>query len=148
MAQSQWRCGLVSVILLCPVASQATAAEKQDFSPRAEEQQLPRAMHSRMQEQPRVTAGLHDANIIGADDRVLQAAVDYVAGLGGGVVEIGEGEFLMHDSLHLRSWVTVRGTSAKTVLRKAKAASSPLALDGDYGEEQVTLVHPDEFKVG
>ena len=148
MAQSQWRCGLVSVILLCPVASQATAAEKQDFSPRAEEQQLPRAMHSRMQEQPRVTAGLHDANIIGADDRVLQAAVDYVAGLGGGVVEIGEGEFLMHDSLHLRSFVTVRGTKGKTILRKAKAAASALALDGDYGEEQITVANADGFKVG
>jgi len=54
----------------------------------------------------------------------------------------------MHDSLHLRSFVTVRGTKGKTVLRKARAASSPLALDGDYGEEQITVVNADGFKVG
>jgi len=95
-----------------------------------------------------ITVGLREADIVGADNRALQAAVDYVAGLGGGTVEIGPGEFLMHDSLHLRSFVTVRGTRGKTILRKAKAAVSPLALDGDYGEEQITLVNPDGFKVG
>ena len=60
-----------------------------------------------------------------------------VAGLGGGIVEIGEGEFRMRDSLHLRPRVTVRGQGAKTVLRKAPGVMSALALDGDYGEEQV-----------
>src|SRR5438477_484627 len=105
-------------------------------------------MHSKMIVRPSVSVGLRDADIIGADNRALQAAVDYIAGLGGGVVEIGEGEFLMHDSLHLRSFVTVRGSKGRTILRKADAASSPLALDGDYGEEQVTLVNPDGFDVG
>jgi parallel beta-helix repeat protein len=126
----------------------AAAAEKKEFSPRADEQQLPRAMHSKMKERPTITIGLHDADIVGGDNRALQAAVDYVAGLGGGNVEIGAGEFVMHDSLHLRSFVTVRGVKEKTILRKAKAASSPLALDGDYGEEQVTVINPDGFQVG
>lgn len=105
-------------------------------------------MHSQMKERPVITVGLHDADIIGSDNRALQAAVDYIAGLGGGTVQIGEGEFLMHDSLHLRLLVTVRGKGDKTILRKAKGDSSPLALDGDYGEEQVTLANPDGFKVG
>jgi parallel beta-helix repeat protein len=78
----------------------------------------------------------------------LQAAVDYVAGLGGGMVEIGPGEFIIRDSLHLRSFVTVRGVPGKTILRKAKAAVSALALDGDYGEEQITLANADGFNVG
>ena len=123
-------------------------AQKQEFSPRAEEQQLPRAMHSKMKERPTITIGLRDADIVGGDNRALQAAVDYVAGLGGGTIEIGAGEFVMRDSLHLRSFVTVRGVRGKTILRKAKAVSSPLALDGDYGEEQITVVNPDGFKVG
>ena len=126
----------------------AAAAQKQGFSPRADEQQLPRAMHSAMKDRPRITVGLRDTDIIGADNRGLQGAVDYIAGLGGGVVEIGEGEFLMHDSLHLRSFVTVRGIAGKTVLRKARAASSALALDGDYGEEQFTVAKAEGFKVG
>jgi polygalacturonase len=92
--------------------------------------------------------GLDDAEIIGDSQRTLQAAVDYVAGLGGGTVEIGPGEYLMHDSLHVRPHVTVRGVRGKTILRKAKAAVSPLGVDGDYGEEQITIINPEGFDVG
>jgi parallel beta-helix repeat protein len=119
-----------------------------DFSPKPEERQLPRRMHSAMKILPRVTVGRHSADIVGADNRALQAAVDYVAGLGGGTVEIGEGEYLMRDSLHLRSQVTVRGVKDKTILRKADSAISALALDGDFGEEQITVVDPEGFAVG
>ncbi len=132
------------LLLVLPLA----AAEPGDFSPRPDERQLPRAMHSKMAERPAITVGFNNADIVGADHRALQAAVDYVAGLGGGAVRIGPGEFLMRDSLHLRSGVAVRGTPGQTVLRKAKAAVSPLALDGDFGEEQFTVVHPDGFQVG
>ena len=130
------------------LAALALAGESSYLSPPADEQQLPRAMHSKMTELPLISVGVRDADIIGADNRALQAAVDYVAGLGGGVVLVGRGEFLMHDSLHLRSFVTVRGVRGQTILRKAKAAVSVLALDGDYGEEQVTVANPDGFKVG
>jgi parallel beta-helix repeat protein len=138
---------LLSFLLgLSPFAVVSVNAD--DSSPKPDEQQLPRAMHSKMKDRPRITVGRHDADIIGADNRALQAAVDYIAALGGGTVEIGEGEFLMNDSLHLRSFVTIRGAKGKTILRKAKSASSPLALDGDYGEEQITLVNPSGFNVG
>lgn len=56
-----------------------------------------------------VSVGISDADIIGTDNRALQAAVDYVGNLGGGTVVIGPGEYPMRDSLHLRSRVTVRG---------------------------------------
>ena len=100
------------------------------------------------QEVPTVRVGQSEADIVGSDNRALQAAVDYVARLGGGVVEIGPGEYRMADSLHLRSFVTVRGTPGKTVLRKDAGAVSALALDGDYGEEQVTVNDPAGFRVG
>ena len=131
----------------CPAAGFAAEAVR-DFSPRPEEQQLPQAMRSAMKNLPGIRVGQRDADVVGSDHRALQAAVDYVAGLGGGVVEIGEGEYLMRDSLHLRSHVTVRGVPGKTVLRKAAAAVSPLALDGDFGEEQITLADPSGFDVG
>jgi parallel beta-helix repeat protein len=105
-------------------------------------------MHGTMTERPRITVGMHDGDFTGRDHRALQAAVDYVGSLGGGVVEIGDGEFLMRDSLHLRAHVTVRGHGAKTVLKKAKAATSPLELDGDFGEEQITVKNPEGFAVG
>ncbi len=123
-------------IVLCVIGSIALA---DDLAPKSDEQQLPYAMHSEMSERPTITVGRAGADLIGADNRALQAAVDYVAGLGGGTVEIGEGEYLMRDSLHLRSDVTVRGRKGKTILRKAGAAVSPLALDGDFGEQQITV---------
>lgn len=138
----------LATALLLALALNAIAADKTDFSPAADEQQLPRAMHSKMKDRPHITVGASGADIVGSDNRALQAAVDYIAGLGGGTVEVGAGEFVMNDSLHLRSHVTVRGIKGKTILRKAKAASSPLGLDGDYGEEQITVRNADGFKVG
>jgi hypothetical protein len=101
-----------------------------------------------MKDRPRIKVGHADADIIGRDNRALQAAVDYIANLGGGLVEIGPGQFLMRDSLHLRAFVTVRGTPGKTVLVKAYSVAAPLALDGDYGEEQITVTDPAGFEVG
>jgi hypothetical protein len=119
-----------------------------ELGPGPEEKQLPDRMHAPMKERPLIRVGLREGDIVGGDHRALQAAVDYVAGLGGGTVEIGPGQYVLRDSLHLRSAVTVRGTEGKTVLRKARGARSPLALDGDYGEEQVTVANPDGFEVG
>lgn len=136
------------VIALVVTSSLRAAGPTPDFSPLPQEQQLPRAMHSQMAELPRITVGNRNAELTGNDNRVLQAAVDYVAGLGGGVVEIGEGEYLMRDSLHLRSNVTVQGVKGKTILRKAAGVVSALALDGDFGEEQITIRDPSGFAVG
>jgi parallel beta-helix repeat protein len=133
-------------ILVVPLG--LCAAENASTDLPSPHRQLPQAMHGPMTTVPRITVGLRDADITGADNRVLQAAVDYVANLGGGAVEIGAGEFQMRDSLHLRPQVTVRGQGPQTILRKAAAASSPLEIDGDYGEEQITLKNPDGFQVG
>ena len=95
-----------------------------------------------------ITVGPKNADIIGNDNRALQAAVDYIATLGGGTVEILSGAYLMRNALHLRSHVTVRGQGAETILKKADAIESPLSLDGDFGEEQVTLKNPDGFAPG
>jgi len=137
------------LLILFAALTPVTASDRpRDFSPKVDEQQLPKAMHSKMRDRPRIAVGQRSADIIGADNRALQAAVDYIGALGGGTVEIGEGEYLMRDSLHLRSFVTVRGVPGKTILRKAKGAASPLALDGDYGEEQITVEDAGGFEVG
>ncbi len=136
---------VISLVLTSPLWS---GGPTPDFSPKPQERQLPRAMHSVMSELPHITVGRTDAQLTGSDNRVLQAAVDYIAHLGGGVVRIGEGEYLMHDSLHLRSNVTVRGVMGRTILHKAPAVVSALALDGDFGEEQITVRDSNGFTVG
>jgi parallel beta-helix repeat protein len=95
-----------------------------------------------------ITVGLRDADIVGNDNRALQAAVDYVGNLEGGVVEIRPGEYLMRDSLHLRSRVTVRGAGDKTVLKKDRESRSPLAADGDFGESAISVQNPEGFGIG
>lgn len=124
------------------------AGQSLPLAPGPEEKQLPRSMHSAMTEGPVIRVGQTEGDLTGSDNRALQAAVDYVAALGGGTVEIGPGVYTMHDSLHLRSRVTVRGTQGRTLLRKADGIVSPLGLDGDFGEEQITLQAPTGFTVG
>jgi len=136
------------VVLVHAVGVLCTASGGVDLSPRADEQQLPKAMHSLMKIRPRITVGISNADVVGVDNRALQSAVDYVAGLGGGVVEIGPGDYVMRDALHLRSHVTVRGTPGQTILRKADGEVSSLAIDGDFGEEQITVTDPKGFDVG
>jgi len=123
-------------------------ADPPDLSPAPDEEQLALAMHSRMDERPRISVGQKDGDLVGRDNRVLQAAVDYISALGGGTVYIGPGTYLMNDSLHLRAHVTVKGWAGQTVLRKADAHSSLLALDGDFGEQQITVQDPTGFRVG
>lgn len=139
---------ILTIVLFFACGSSRALGQARDFSPRPDEEQLPKAMHSKMAELPRITVGRTNADMTGDTNRVLQAAVDYVANLGGGIVEIGAGEYTMYDSLHLRPRVTVRGVRDKTILRKAKGVASPLALDGDFGEQQVTLQNPEGFTVG
>src|SRR5438093_13757065 len=94
MNPTQFSLTVAVIAVILSASSFAMAAQKQEFSPSADEQQLPRAMHSKMKERPTITVGLRDADIVGADSRALQAAVDYIGGLGGGIVEIGAGEFV------------------------------------------------------
>jgi hypothetical protein len=128
-----------SALLLLLAAAANSPAQEASLAPPADERQLPKRMHSAMKELPRISAGHSGADINGSDHRALQAAVEYVAALGGGTVEIRAGTYEMRDSLHLRPHVTVRGVKDQTVLRKADAVSTPLVRDGDFGEEQITV---------
>ena len=138
----------VPILIVLILADLSILAQTQRIAPPPDERQLPRQMHSEMAHRPLITVGLKDADLIGKDNRVLQAAVDYIAGLGGGTVQILEGEYLMKDSLHLRPHVTVSGTAGKTILKKAASRESLLALDGDFGEEQITLQNSEGFEIG
>jgi hypothetical protein len=136
-----------------PPTAPRTGAEQDraPLGPPSDVEQLPRRMHQAMDVRPRIRVGTRPGegnDLIGSDHRALQAAVDYIAALGGGTVEIGPGTFTMRDSLHLRSGVTVKGAGGETILRKAPSVRSRLRLDGDYGEEQVSVENATGFEVG
>lgn len=139
-----------AAIVLCFLTSTLVLSDElpTQIAPPIDEQQLPFEMHSKMEQLPRVSVGQESEDLVGKDNRALQSAIDYIAGLGGGTVEIGPGEYLMRDSLHLRSNVKLVGVKDLTVLKKADSVSSPLAMDGDFGEQQFTVVDATGFEVG
>jgi parallel beta-helix repeat protein len=103
---------------------------------------------------PRVTAGaeihvgIDKGDIRGGDHRALQAAVDYVAGLGCGTVYVNSGRYQMRNALTLRDHVRVVGVPGKTVLAACDGCSTRLAEDGDCNQRQITLADPSGFRVG
>lgn len=137
----------IAVLATASLAPGDETAER-DFSPPPTEQQLPLKMHSQMEHRPTIEVGMDTGDLRGQDNRALQAAVDYIAALGGGTVHIGPGEYLMRDSLHLRSHVTVVGRRGKTILRKADGVVALLAIDGDFGEQQFSVQDATGFDVG
>jgi len=97
---------------------------------------------------PEVRVGITQGDLCGRDHRVLQAAVDYLAGLGGGVLHLGPGEWVLRDSIRLRGGVSLVGSGADTILRKAAGGLSRLAEDGDYGDVRALPEDPSGFEVG
>jgi parallel beta-helix repeat protein len=95
-----------------------------------------------------VRVGTADGDFRGDDHRALQAAVDYVAGLGGGTVRVGPGRYAMRNALALRDRVRVCGVPGKTVLVACPGLKTRLACDGDCNEEQITLEDASGFRVG
>lgn len=95
-----------------------------------------------------IRVGINEGDLRGADGRALQAAVEYVASLGGGTVHIGPGRYLLRNALTLRENVHVVGVPGKTVLAVSDGARSALACDGDCNERQITLEKPEGFRVG
>ena len=139
------------VLVVLAVIISADICRGQDTSrvaPPIDERQLPRAMHSQMDELPSIRVGQESGDVVGRDHRAIQSAIDYVAGLGGGTVYVGPGEYLMRDSLHLRSNIKIIGAGDSTVLKKAPSVTSPLTLDGDFGEQQLTVKDAQGFEVG
>ena len=95
-----------------------------------------------------VTVGNEDADIVGCDHRAIQAAIDHVARLGGGTVHVKGGPYRLRNAIYLQSRVNLRGDGAMTVLTKEPSATTPLQLDSDWYDQEITLKDASEFRVG
>ena len=95
-----------------------------------------------------ITVGQDEGDLRGADDKVLQAAVDYVHGLGGGTVRVLPGIYTMRNALYLRPGITLRGSGEETVLKKASTVESPLVREADWFEYCVQVADPAGFTIG
>jgi hypothetical protein len=95
-----------------------------------------------------VTVGQTGGDLRGQDQRVIQAAIEYVALLGGGVVRLLPGLYECANSVRLRSGVTLVGVGPGVVLRKSNGFETPLMLDADYGECCLSVDQPQHWQVG
>lgn len=95
-----------------------------------------------------ITVGPGKSDFIGATDRVIQAAVDYVARLGGGTVRLQPGTYRMRNSVFLQPRVRLQGSGVDSVLLKEPSGTAKLVVDGDHWDQEVTLDDASGFRVG
>src|SRR5438552_10982213 len=95
-----------------------------------------------------ITIGPKKADLVGTTGRVIQAAVDYVARLGGGTVRVLPGTYRMRNSGFLPSKVRLLGSGTDSVLFKEPSVTTKLIVDGDHWDQEVTLADPSGFQVG
>ena len=95
-----------------------------------------------------VTVGPANADIVGASDKAIQAAVDYVAHFGGGTVKILPGAYRLRNAVYLQSKVRLLGSGAETVLTKEPSVTTTLAADSDWFDQEITLADATGFQIG
>ena len=95
-----------------------------------------------------ITVGRQKADLIGSDDKVLQAAVDYVAGKGGGTVKVLPGVFTLRAAVVLRSGIRLVGSGTDSVITRVASERVSLAADSDWYDQEVTWPNRGSFRVG
>lgn len=94
------------------------------------------------------TKSANKADLVGSDDKVLQAALDYISRMGGGSVHILPGTYLLRNSVHLPSKVRLVGSGEDTILTKIPSETAELSSDSDWYDQEVNLKKTLGFQVG
>jgi hypothetical protein len=136
-----------------PALLGATALSAADAGPQAPPVTRPRAtsgdpVEPDWQQRIKITVGPEKADIVGSDHRLIQAAVDYVSGLGGGTVHILPGTYRFRNAVQLRSGVRILGSGADSVCIKEPSIKTPLLESSDWYDQEVTLTDAKGFEVG
>jgi len=95
-----------------------------------------------------VTVGPKDADIIGTSHKAVQAAVNYVASLGGGTVLLKPGKYVFRGAVHLSSHVRLKGTTDDTIITKIPSRTTKLVADSDWYDQELTFAPGHGFEIG
>ncbi len=95
-----------------------------------------------------ISIGPKSGDLTGRDDKVIQAALDYVARLGGGTVQLLPGRYELRNAVVLPSKLRLLGSGPETILTKIASETVPLAADSDWYDQEITLKKADSFRVG
>jgi hypothetical protein len=100
------------------------------------------------QQRVKISVGPQKADLVGSDHRAIQAAVDYVSGLGGGTVHILPGTYRFRNAVRLRSGVRIVGSDLDSILIKEPSVKTALAENSDWYDQEVTLTNASGFEIG
>ena len=92
--------------------------------------------------------GIKEGDLRGNDDRVIRTAIDKMAKLGGGTVQVLPGRYQLRNAVIMRSGVRLIGTHGKTVFVLSPGRKTTLAADVAKGDTKITLTDPTGFEVG
>jgi len=96
----------------------------------------------------KITVGPAGADIPGFTGAAIQLAVDALARRGGGTVVVGEGTYELIDSVRLRPDIALAGEGEVVLKRAAELTWSPLAVDADCGQYEITPADTKGFRPG
>jgi parallel beta-helix repeat protein len=133
------------IFLLC--ASTASAADRPPVT-QSRQTSGDKASQPKWDEPLTVTVGNAEADLVGSDQRVIQAAVDYVARLGGGIVRLKAGTWRLRNAVYLQTGVHLIGEGKQTILIKEPSVATPLKADSDWYDQEITLQDATGFRVG
>ena len=143
--------GVLAGVLVSSPLAEIVRADDADARPKVT---APRATSGDMAVEPNwdervtITVGQKDADLVGSTEKVLQAAVDSVARLGGGTVKVLPGTYRLRNSVYLASKVRILGSGADSVLIKEPSVQTKLVVDSDWYDQEVTLADANGFRVG
>lgn len=106
------------------------------------------AVEPKWDESLTIRVGPGKADLVGGDDKVIQAAVDYVARLGGGTVHILPGTYRLRNAVYLASKVRILGSGGDSILIKEPSVSTKLSADSDWFDQEITLTDAKGFQIG
>ncbi|MEM7010763.1 MAG: right-handed parallel beta-helix repeat-containing protein [Verrucomicrobiota bacterium] len=95
-----------------------------------------------------ISIGPKEGDLMGDNEKVIQAAVDWVARLGGGTVKVLPGTYKLRNAVHLASKVRLLGSGDDSVLIKEPSIRTKLASDSDWFDQEITLEDASGFQVG
>src|SRR5262245_1140714 len=76
-----------------------------------------------------ITVGPQKADLVGATEKVIQAAVDSMARWGGGTVKILPGTYRFRNAVYLQSKVRILGSGLDSVIVKEPTVMAKLSQD-------------------
>lgn len=95
-----------------------------------------------------ISVGEKSGDMIGQSDKVIQAALDYVARLGGGTVKVLPGTYTFRNAVWMPSRVRLLGSGSDSVITRLPSARTELTQDSDWYDQEVTLNDGSGFQVG